>query len=87
MKDQPYLTKEEYEGYQRARITFVLKLLFYVHLVAYVVTNGVFLLLFERVGLWWGLGLVAHGVLTFAFGSRLAFWVDQHVRASAKVGH
>lgn len=42
MKNQPYLTKEEHERYQRARVMFVLRLLFYVHIVAYVITNGIF---------------------------------------------
>ena len=85
MKDRPYPTREEHERYQRARITVVISLLFYVHLAAYLVTNGVFLFLFGRVGLWWVLGLVAHGIFTFAVGSRLALWIDQRVRASTKV--
>jgi predicted MFS family arabinose efflux permease len=51
MKNQPHLTKEERERYQRARVMFVLRLLFYVHIVAYVITNGFFLLVFGRVGL------------------------------------
>lgn len=85
MNDQPYLTREEHDRYQQARITFVLRLLFYVHLVAYIGTNGVFLFLFGRVGLWWGLGLVAHGIVTFVVGSHLALWVDRCVRAAAKV--
>ena len=87
MNDQPYLTQEEHERYQRARIVWTLELLFYLHLAAYVITNGVFLILFGRVGLWWGVGLVLHGVLTFAFGTRLALWIDRRIRTLAEVEH
>lgn len=87
MNNQAYLTKEEHERYQQARLALVLRLLFYLHLVAYLVTNSFFLFLFGRVGLWWGLGLIVHGVLTFVFGARLAFWVDQRIRALAELEH
>ncbi len=87
MNDQPDLTREAHERYQQARIVFVLRLLFYIHLVAYVATNGVFVFFFGRVGLWWGLGIIAHGVLTFVFGRQLAVWVERRVRASAGLRH
>lgn len=77
---QRQMTDEEHGRYQRVGIVPVLNALFILHLVAYAVTNAVFLVVFGTLGVWWGLGLIVHGLVTFAFGARFATWVDRAIR-------
>lgn len=89
MSDRPnYMTEEAHGRYQRAGFVLVLNALFVLHLVAYAVTNAVFLVVFGAFGVWWGLGLIVHALVTFAFGARFATWVDRgtHRRMAGGAG-
>ncbi len=90
MKEQHewYITVEEHRRYERARRQFSQLELLGLHAAVYVIYNVTLFLVFGEPSpyryLWWGLGLVAHTLATFAFGARLAAWVEKRIRRRAE---
>ena len=78
-----HITVEEHRRYERARRQFSQLELLGLHAAVYVVYNVTLFLVFGDPSpyryLWWGLGLVGHTLATFAFGARLAAWVEKRI--------
>ena len=88
---QRYITAEEHRRYERARRQFAQMELLSLHAAVYVVYNVTLFLIFGETSpygyLWWGLGLILHALVTFAFGARLAAWAEKRIWLSAKRKH
>ena len=80
---QRYITIEEHRRHERARRQFAQLELLGLHAVVYVVYNVTLFLVFDDPSpyryLWSALGLVAHTLTTFAFGTRLAAGVEKRI--------
>ena len=83
-----YITTEEHRRYELARRQFAQLELLGLHAVVYVIYNVTLFLVISEPSpyryLWWGLGLVAHALATFAFGASFAARVEKRIRRRAE---
>jgi hypothetical protein len=81
---------EKDEKYLRAKKRVENLKAFYIHLIVYILVNAMFLVmnLISDAGNWWflyplgfwGIGVIVHGVSTFAFGIFGADWEEKKIK-------